>query len=97
MARAKIPYDEMSIYVTARYQLPVYRSAYPTRSGRSQYGSRDTPVRIYDRSTGNYTPIGWAFDVFYEILERIDPITLEPRYGRRIEKIIVRDSDLNVD
>ena len=60
MARAKIDYEEIQNELLKMFPWPVYRSVRIRKA--SDYGGR-TPTRIYDRSTGNYAPIGWSVNV----------------------------------
>lgn len=60
MPRATIPYFELDRELEKLYPYPVFRNP---RVIRSKFLSGSTPRRVYDRSTGNYAPIGWRCKV----------------------------------
>lgn len=84
----------MEAYVRDRYQTPLFRRARVNRPQRG-YSFGFTPTRIYDRSTGNYGPYGWLFEITYDrFTGQFDG--LQPEYDFSItEKIVVADSILD--
>ena len=89
MPRAKIPYEYFREFLERRYPRPAFQSKFLVKD----YGGRNvqTPVRAYDRSSGNYTAIGWFVEVQVSILEGINDEFLEPLYRSRRELIFIPD------
>ena len=82
MPRAKIPYGELALKVTQMYPEPIYRGHFIVTS---EFNQGMTPTRVYDRSTGNYAPIGWmvVLDVSRfqgEYDQNLQPIYREERF-----------------
>lgn len=74
MPRATIPYDDLEDKAFKKYPFPLFtdvRIDRPSRSNRVK-----APTRVYDRATGNFSPIGWKVTVrmkqFNGIVERYD-------------------------
>lgn len=57
MPRARIPYDDLRKMLRKKYPSPLYANV--RLDG-------NTPVRVYDRSTGNFAPIGWKVRIYLE-------------------------------
>ena len=89
MARTKIPYDYFRNYIAKRYPMPAFQSRFLVKD----YGGRQatTPVRAYDRSSGNYTAIGWFVEVQFSILVGITDRNLLPEYENRRDLIFIPD------
>ena len=84
----------MNAYVRDRYQRPLYLRASVNRKERGGYGGF-TPVRVYDRTQGNYAPYGWLFEITYDRFNG-EITNLNARYDYGItEKIVVADSILD--
>ena len=87
MPRATIPYFELDERLEKMYPDPVFRGVYVVRS---RFSEGFTPKRVYDRSTGNYAPIGWrcmvnmsAFTGSYD--DAMNPVFVQ----RRFETVIL--------
>ena len=79
MPRAKIPYEELERKAKRKYPAPAFNDVrlYP-----------DTPIRVYDRSTGNYAPIGWKVRVFFRQFTEFSS-SLRPIYENKSETIVI--------
>lgn len=94
MPRAKIPYELMEAYVRDRYQRPLYNRPRVNRKERGGYGGF-TPVRVYDRTQGNYAPYGWLFEITYDrFTGQIENLVSRYEYNIK-EKIVVSDAILD--
>lgn len=61
MPRATIPYEKLQQLAEKKYPEPLFMDVYvlvPSRTLKVK-----TPTRVYDRSTGNFAPIGWKVQV----------------------------------
>lgn len=58
MGRAAIPYDDIQQAIQTAYPYPIY-SNMRIRTVFTDRVRRITPTRVYDRSTGNFSGIGW--------------------------------------
>ena len=58
MPRAKIPFDAIEQAITEEYPFPLY-SEMRIATVFTDRVRRATPTRVYDRSTGNFSGIGW--------------------------------------
>jgi|TARA_Y100000289_G_C3923125_1_gene151647 hypothetical protein len=94
MARARIPYEKMEAYVRDRYQRPLFNRARVNRRERGGFGGF-TPIRIYDRTQGNYAPFGWLFEITYDrFTGQIENLNAQYDFNVK-EKIVVADSTLD--
>ena len=89
MARTKIPYEYFREFIAKRYPRPAFQSHFLVKDYAGRQGI--TPVRAYDRSSGNYTAIGWFVEVQVSILEGINDEFLDPLYRNRRELIFIPD------
>ena len=83
MGRAKIPYEELQREVRRRYQSPAFMFAV-VRTNRA-----NSPVRVYDRRTGNYAPIGWRVKVDYQQFFGFSDASVNPIYINKSETVII--------
>lgn len=60
MARKTIPYESLQKALNDKYPWPVHRNVFLLKKGEPD---GKTPVRVYDRSTGNFAPIGYSVTV----------------------------------
>lgn len=89
MARARIPYDYFDEYLSTIYTRPAFRQVGLVKN---YYGRPvETPVRAYDRSTGNYKANGWFVIIEYDILIGIDNRVLLPEYEKKSLKVFIPD------
>lgn len=89
MARAKIPYDYFRNYLEIRFPRPAYDSRFLV----SDYAMTDskTPVRVYDRTSGNFKAVGWFVEVQYGIFTGFRQNTVGPEYEQRREMLFIPD------
>lgn len=71
MGRATIPYDDLQKLAENKYPEPLYMDVTVDRPSRSNRQLM-TPTRVYDRSTGNYAPIGWKVSIRFRQFEGIE-------------------------
>lgn len=77
MARAKIPYGELQKALNAKYPWPVHRNVRLLE--KNEPGGK-TPVRVYDRTTGNFAPIGYSVSVTMLRFNGTYAATMNPDY-----------------
>ena len=79
MPRAKIPYEQLEKLARSKYRSPAFLQ--PRLDG-------NTPSRVYDRSTGNYAPIGWKVRVLFQQFAGFSS-SLRPIYENKSETIVL--------
>ena len=89
MARAKIPYDYFREYLKIRFPRPAYDSRFVV----SDYAKTQskTPVRVYDRSSGNFKAVGWFVEVQYSIFTGFYENSVEAEYENKREMLFIPD------
>lgn len=83
MPRARIPYDDIQRRLRTMYPEPCYRTV------QLQKGTASTPKRVYDRSTGNYAPVGWKVNVAGLVFVGYNPKSTFPVYQNFEDSIVV--------
>ena len=87
MPRAPIPYFDIEQKLERMYPRPSNRNivlARPTRDNMVR-----APIRVYDRTTGNYAPIGFRVTVYREVFFGFAEGTVRPEYIPRTEEVVV--------
>jgi len=89
MARAKIPYDYFRDYLETRFPRPAYDSRFLVSDYTRTQGN--TPVRVYDRSSGNFKAVGWFVKVQYSVFTGFSDESVVPEYQIKSEMIFIPD------
>ena len=89
MARAKIPYDYFRDYLEIQFPRPAYDSRFLV-SDYARLGSK-TPVRVYDRSSGNFKAVGWFVEVQYSIFTGFRENSVVAEYENKREMLFIPD------
>ena len=89
MPRAAIPYFEIEQTLERMYPRPSNQNIVLIRPQR--WNDVKAPTRVYDRSTGNYAPIGWKVTFRREIFFGFDEASVRPLYSERTETILILD------
>ena len=89
MARAKIPYAYFRRYLSERFPRPAYESRFLV----SDYAKLESksPIRVYDRSSGNFKAVGWFVDVQYSVFTGFRAGTTSAQYRNGRETIFIPD------
>ena len=89
MARKTIPYATLQKALNDKYPWPVHRQVYLLKK---EDAGGSTPVRAYDRTTGNFAPIGYQVTVSMLRFNGRYESSMNPKYDAiRFQDIILTD------
>jgi len=86
MPRAAIPYDKIEDRLRKMYPYPLYRGMRIVR--KSDYRGF-TPIRVYDRSSGNYKAVGFKVRIEYTRFQGEYDSVMNPVYRGEEQVVIV--------
>jgi hypothetical protein len=91
MPRATIPYERLQKLAETKYPEPLFMDVYVLKPDRIL--KTKTPTRVYDRSTGNFAPIGWKVQIEMRQFDGIEETYrgYETKYKRRMITDILFD------
>lgn len=86
MPRARIPYGELEKAIREQYPEPLYLNHEIIGKG---FIGGFTPIRVYDRQTGNYKAVGWKLKMqTNRFIGEYDNF-LQPIYFRSRQTVVI--------
>ena len=86
MPRATIPYEKLKDRLLEMYPFPIYRRVRIVR--RNEFKGF-TPITLYDRSKGNFSPIGYKVRIDYSRFQGEYDSVMNPVFREETQVVAV--------
>ena len=86
MPRARIPYQKLEEKLQIMYPWPVFRQ--PTIRTKDLFKGY-TPITVYDRTSGNFSPIGYKAMVEYTRFQGTYGESMNPVFRTEMKEVVI--------
>ena len=86
MPRATIPYFDLELKLEKMYPFPVFRRP---RIRRKDEFKGFTPITVYDRSSGNFKPIGYKCSIEYSRFQGEYDTAMNPVFREEMQVVVI--------